>query len=141
MSETRSSRPLSDADIVLRVAIVALTLATAYIHLTLGGLLFTLNAMGYLVGAAAMVVPIAIAVRYRWLVRIGLAGYAATTIVGWAIDPIFYSTAYLAKAIELALIALLAFDFFRRDGNPIDRVRHEIRSLLARPHGPASGRA
>ena len=141
MSQTRSSRPLSDADIVLRVAIVALTLATAYIHLTLGGLLFTLNAIGYLVGAAAMVVPIALGVRYRWLVRLGLAGYAATTIVGWAIDPIFYSTAYVAKGIELALIALLAIDFFRRDGNPIDRIRHEIRSLLARPHGPASGRA
>jgi hypothetical protein len=141
MSQTRSGRPLSDADIVLRVAIVALTLATAYIHLTLGGLLFTLNAIGYLVGAAAMAIPIAIAVRHRWLVRIGLAGYAATTIVGWAIDPIFYPTAYLAKAIELALIALLAVDFIRRDGNPIDRIRHEIRSLLARPRGPASGRA
>jgi hypothetical protein len=141
MSQTRSGRPLSDADIVLRVAIVALTLATAYIHLTLGGLLFTFNGIGYLVGAAAMVVPIAIAVRYRWLVRIGLAAYAAATIVGWVIDPVFYSTAYLAKAIELALIALLAVDFIRRDGNPIDRIRHEIRSLLARPRGPASGRA
>jgi hypothetical protein len=140
MSETRFSRPLSDADIVLRVAIVALTLATAYIHMTLGGLLFTLNAIGYVVGAAAMVVPIAIAVHYRWLVRIGLAGYAATTIMGWVIDPIFYPTAYLAKAIEVALIALLAIDFARRDGNPIDRIRNEIRSL-ARPHGPASGRA
>lgn len=141
MSETRLSRPLSDADIVLRVAIVALTLATAYIHLTLGGPLFTLNAIGYAVGAVAMVVPIAIAVRYRWLVRIALAGYAATTIAGWAIDPIFYSTAYLAKAIEVGLIALLAIDLIRRDGNPIDRIRHEIRLLLTRPHGPASGRA
>ena len=141
MSETRFSRPLSDADIVLRVAIVALTLATAYIHLTLGGLLFTLNAIGYVVGAAALVVPIAIAVRYRWLVRIGLAGYAATTIAAWVIQPIYYPTAYLAKAIELALITVLAIDFIRRDGDPIERIRHEIRSLLARPHGPASGRA
>ena len=141
MSETRLSRPLSDADTVLRMAIVALTLATAYIHLTLGGLLFTLNAIGYVVGAAAMVVPVAIAVRYRWLIRIGLAGYAATTIAGWVIDPIFYSTAYVAKAIEIALIVLLAIDFIRRDGNPIDRIRHEIRSLLGRPQGPASGRA
>ena len=141
MSETRFSRPLSDADLGLRVAIVTLTLATAYIHLTLGGLLFTLNAIGYVVGAAAVVVPIAIAVRYRWLVRIGLAGYAATTIAAWVIQPISYPTAYLAKAIELALIALLAVDFVRRDGNPIERIRHEIRSLLARPHGPASGRA
>jgi hypothetical protein len=141
MSETRFSRPLSDADIVLRVAIVALALATAYIHLTLGGLLFTLNAIGYVVGAAAMVVPIASAVRYRWLVRIGLAGYAATTIAAWLIQPTYFATAYLAKAIELALIVLVAIDFVRRDGNPIERIRHEIRSLLARPHGPASGRA
>ncbi len=141
MSETRLNRPLSDADIVLRVAIVALTLATAYIHLTLGGALFTLNAIGYVVGAAAMVVPIAIAVRYRWLVRIGLAGYAATTIVGWVIEPIFYSTAYLAKAIEVVLIALLTIDFARRDGNPIERIRELLRRLIARPHGSASGRA
>ena len=141
MSQTSSSRPIGDADIVLRVAIVTMTLATAYIHLTLGGVLFTLNAIGYVVGAAALAAPIPIAVRYRWLVRIGLAGYAATTVAAWAIDPIFFPTAYLAKAIEVALIALLATDFIRRDGNPIERIRHEIRSLLARPHGPASGRA
>ena len=116
-------------------------MGTAYIHLTLGGVLFTLNAIGYVVGAVAMVIPLGIAVRYRWLIRIGLAGYAATTIVGWAIDPIFYSTAYLAKAIEVALITLLGIDFARRDGNPIERIRREIQSLLGRPHGPASGRA
>ena len=133
--------PLGVGDIVLRMAIVALTLATAFIHLTLGGELFTLNAAGYVVWAAALVVPLAIAVRYRWLIRIGLAGYAATTIAAWAIDPIFFSTAYLAKGIELAVIGLLAVDFARRDGNPIERIPHEIRSLLARPHGSASGRA
>ncbi len=141
MTTSRFGRPLSDGDIVLRVAIVALTLATAYIHQTLGGLLFTLNAIGYAVGAAAMVAPLAIAVRYRWLIRIGLAGYALLTIVGWVIDPVFYSTAYAAKGIEVALIALLALDVARRDGNPIERARAEIRSLLARPQGPASGRA
>lgn len=141
MSETRLNRPLSDADIVLRVAIVALTLATAYIHLTLSGLLFTLNAIGYLVGAVAMVIPLETAVRYRWLIRIGLGGYAATTIAGWLIDPIYYSTAYLAKAIEVVLIALLAIDFARRDGNPIERIRELLRRLIARPHGSASGRA
>jgi hypothetical protein len=141
MSQTSPSRPLGDADIVLRVAIVSMTLATAYIHLTLGGLLFTLNAIGYVVGAAALIAPMAIAVRYRWLIRLGLAGYAATTIVAWVIHPIFFPTAYLAKAIEVALIVLLAIDFIRRDGNPIDRIRHEIRSLLGRPQGPASGRA
>jgi hypothetical protein len=141
MSETRLDRPLSDADIVLRLATVALTLATAYIHSTLGGVLFTLNAIGYAVGAAALVVPIPIAVRYRWLVRIGLAGYATTSIAAWVIQPTYYSTAYLAKAIELALIAVLATDFIRHDGNPIELIRHEIGSLLARPHGTGSGRA
>ena len=122
----RRGRPLSERDIVLRVASVALTLATAYIHATLGGLLFTLNALGYLVGAAALIVPVAIAAHYRWLVRIGLAAYAATSIGAWVIQPTYYSTAYLAKAIELTLIAVLAIDFIRRDGNPIDRIRQEM---------------
>ena len=116
MSETRFSRPLTDADILLRGVIVALTLATAWIHLTLGGLLFTLNAIGYGVGAAALVVPIPIAVRNRWLIRIGLAGYAATSIAAWIAQPTWFVTAYIAKAIELALITALAIDFIRRDG-------------------------
>ena len=60
---------------LLTAAIVGLTLATAYIHLTLGGLLFTLNALGYFTAAVAMVVPLALAVRFRWFVRLGLMGY------------------------------------------------------------------
>ena len=46
-SHTRCSPPartLRASDVVIRAAIVALALATAYIHSTLGGLLFTLNA-------------------------------------------------------------------------------------------------
>jgi hypothetical protein len=35
------------------IAIVELTLTTAYIHFTLGGVLFTLNAAGYAALAAA----------------------------------------------------------------------------------------
>jgi len=129
MSETRSSRPLSGGDMVLRVAIVALALSTAYIHATLGGLRFTLNAAGYTVLALAMIAPLAIAVRYRWLIRIVLICYAATTIVAWAVEGPYYATAYIAKAIELALIALLVIDITRRDGNPVERLRREIRSL------------
>ena len=130
MSVFNSSRPLSGGDIVLRVAIVALALSTAYIHATLGGLRFTLNAAGYVALAAAMVAPLSIAVRYRWLIRIALVGYAATTIVAWAVEGAFYSTAYIAKAIELALIALLLIDIGRRDGNPVERLRREVRSLM-----------
>ncbi len=141
MTETNLRRPLGDVDIVLRAAIVALALGTAYIHFTLGGLLFTLNALGYGAFAVSLIVPIALAERFRWLLRLGLIGYTLAVIGGWVLDGARYDVAYFTKAIEVALIALLAVDFIRRDGNPTERIRHEIRSLLARPQGPASGRA
>ena len=117
---------LRTSDVVVRGIIVALTLATAYIHSTLGGLLFTLNAVGYVVAAVAIVIPQAIAVRFRWVVRVGLIGYAATAIVAWAIMGPHYTTAYIAKAIEVALIVTLAVDFARHDGNPVGLVRREL---------------
>ena len=119
------------SDIVIRAAIVGLTLATAYIHSTLGGLLFTLNALGYVTAALAMVVPLALAVRFRWVVRLGLMAYAMTTIIGWAIQGPYYSTAFIAKGIEIALIALVAVDFARTDGSPVDVVKREITALGA----------
>ena len=125
-----SARPFNLIDAALRAAIVGLTLATASIHSNLGGALFTLNAFGYVVLATAMVAPLEIARRFRWIVRIALAGYAATTIVGWAIQGPFYSTAYVAKAIEIALIVLLAIDFVRFDGNPLIVIRRELVRLL-----------
>jgi hypothetical protein len=125
-------RPFTATDAAIRVGIVGLTLATAYIHATLGGLLFTLNATGYVVAAMAMVAPLAIASRFRWFIRLGLMGYAATTIVGWAMQGPYYSTAYIAKAIEVALIALLALDFVRFDGNPVMVLRREIAGGLER---------
>jgi hypothetical protein len=126
-----AARPFTVVDAAIRLAIVGLVLGTAYIHSTLGGLLFTLNAAGYLVAAVAMVIPLALASRFRWFIRLGLMGYAAATILGWALQGPYYSTAYLAKAIEVALIALLAIDFVRFDGNPIQVVRREIASGVA----------
>jgi hypothetical protein len=125
-------------DVLIRSGIVALTVATGAIHLTLGGLLFTMNGLGYFVAAAAMVVPLVIAVRFRWLVRLGLIGYAATTIVGWYLMGPRYETAYVAKAIEVALIGLLAVDFGRQDGNPVTVVRRAVAELLGarRPSAP-----
>ena len=132
-ANTRNAdRALGPVDIALRVAIVGLTLGTAYIHSTLGGLLFTLNAVGYVVAAIAIVVPLALAVRFRWVVRLGLMGYAATTIIGWAIQGPYYSTAFIAKGIEVALIALLAVDFARMDGNPVSLIKGELAELGAR---------
>jgi hypothetical protein len=109
--------------LAVRAAIVGLAIATGAIHLTLGGMLFTMNGLGYLVAAAAMVIPLAFAARYRWLVRIGLVGYALATIVGWWLMGPRYSTAYLAKAIEVALIGLLLVEIRAYDGNPIRRIR------------------
>ena len=123
---TSTKSDLTVAGVALRFGIVALTLGTAYIHSTLGGLLFTLNATGYAVAAVAMIVPIALAIRFRWFVRLGLIGYAATAITMWAIMGPYYSTAYVAKGIEVALIFLLVVDFLRADGNPVKVVRREV---------------
>lgn len=136
-----SPTALRASDVVIRAAIVALALATGYIHSTLGGLLFTLNAVGYAVAAAAMIVPLALAVRFRWVVRLGLIGYAMTTILGWAIQGPYYETAYIAKAIEVALIVLVAIDFVRHDGNPITVVRRELAGLAALVSGRGRGTA
>lgn len=126
-----SSTTFRASDVAIRAVIVGLALATGYIHSTLGGLLFTLNAIGYVVAAAAMIVPLALAVRFRWVVRLGLIGYAATTILGWAIQGPYYETAYIAKAIEVALIAFVAIDFARMDGNPVQVVKRELASFKA----------
>ena len=143
-SDVRLRTPLRATDVAIRAGIVVLALSTAYIHSTLGGLLFTLNAVGYVVAAVAMVIPLALAVRFRWVVRLGLIGYAATTIVGWAIQGPYYQTAYIAKAIEVALIVLVAVDFARMDGNPVTVVKRELASFTAlvaaaaAPPAPAS---
>ena len=129
MTPRSSLRPL---DVVIRIAIVGLTLGTAYIHSTLGGLLFTLNALGYLVAVVAVVIPLALAIRFRWVVRIGLMGYAATAIVAWAVQGPYYSTAFIAKGIEIALITVLAVDFARMDGNPIRVVKSELALLSSK---------
>ena len=139
MTPRSSLRPL---DVVIRIAIVGLILGTAYIHSTLGGLLFTLNALGYVVAAVAIVIPLGIAMRFRWFIRLGLMGYAATAIVAWAVQGPYYTTAYIAKAIEITLITLLAIDFARMDGNPVKVVKSEL-ALLAGKLGrrPATGQA
>jgi len=119
-------RPTSPAGLLLRAAIVALTIATGLIHATLGGLLFELNAAGYLVAALAMVAPIGLAIRYRWLIRLGLIGYAATAIVAWYLMGPRYDVAYVAKAIEVVLIALLLVEARAYDGNPLPRIRRAV---------------
>ena len=117
-------------DVVVRVLVVGLTLATAAIHASLGGLLFLANAMAYATFAVAMVVPGPIG-RIRWLVRVALLGFTAATIGGWVLFGARFSLAYLDKGIELGLMAAVAFEMWRFDGGPIGIVRQAHR-LVAR---------
>jgi hypothetical protein len=121
------------AGALLTAAIVGLTLATAYIHLTLGGLLFTLNGLGYL-GLAALVVigaaaPVAIARRFSWFPRVALIGYAGMTIVGYLVMGPYFSLGFIAKGIEVALIGLVAVDVIRVYGSPVGLVRAALDSV------------
>jgi hypothetical protein len=99
------------AGVVLFV-ILELTVATALIHLTLGGMLFTLNGLGFLgLGAAYLasaVLPIRLVQRLRWLPRVGLAGYALVTIGAYLLMGPYIALGWIAKAIELAIVRLVA---------------------------------
>ena len=121
------------AGALLTAAIVGLTLATAYIHLTLGGLLFTLNGLGY-VGLTALIVigavaPVAVVERFSWFPRFALAGYAAMTIAGYLIMGPYFSLGFIAKGIEVALIAALVVDVVRVYGSPAGMVHSALASL------------
>jgi hypothetical protein len=116
--------------IVLRISIVALTLATAQIHATLGGLQFTLNAVGYTALAAAMVLPGPFG-RIRWLTRYALAGFTAATIGGWLAFGARFELAYIDKAIETALIGFVLVESWLTDGGPLAVARRARNSVAA----------
>jgi len=119
--------------LALRFLVVGLTLATAAIHASLGGLLFLANAIGYTTLAVAMIVPGPIG-RIRWLVRLALLGFTAATIGGWVLFGARFPLAYIDKAIEVALIGAVALEIWRSDGGPIGVVR-QARRLVARVAG------
>jgi hypothetical protein len=122
-----AGRPRSSAN---RLVVVALTLATAAIHASLGGFLFMANAIGYTILAVAMIAPGPIG-QVRWLVRLALVGFTAATIGGWVMFGTRFPLAYLDKAIELGLIAAVALELWRSDGGPIGIAR-QARRLVAR---------
>jgi hypothetical protein len=112
------SGPMS---VLLRGGVIMLTLLTAAIHASLGGLLFTLNAAVYLSLAVAMILP-AIA-PFRWLARLALIGFTIATIVGWLLFGARFQLAYIDKAIELALLCFLAIEAWLFDGGPAGDAR------------------
>ncbi len=109
----------------LRIGIVVLTLSTAYIHATLGGLLFTLNAIGYVVLAIALVLPGPVA-QGRWLVRLALIGFTLATIAGWVAFGARFELAYIDKAIEVVMVLALVVDLWVSDGSPIAIARRIV---------------
>lgn len=109
---------------------VVLTLATSYIHSTLGGWLFTLNALGYATLAVAMLAPIRRADRFRWLIRLALLGFTLATIGGWILFGARYNVAYLSKGIEALLVVLLVVSIYRFDDGPAGVVAR-LRTLPA----------
>jgi hypothetical protein len=118
---------------VLRMLVVTLTLATAAIHASMGGLLFVANALIYVALAVVMIVPGPIG-QVRWLVRLALIGFTTATIGGWLLFGARFPLAYIDKAIELGLIAVVAVELWRTDGGPIGVARH-TRRLLGRLAG------
>lgn len=119
---TAQHRPPRAFALGLHAAIVGLTLATAAIHSSLGGLLFTLNAIGYSVLAAALVLPGPFG-RARWLVRYALIGFTTATILGWVAFGARFDLAYIDKALEAALVGLLLIESWAVDGGPLAVVR------------------
>ena len=123
---TQRQRGIQPFTIALRVTIVALTLATAAIHVTLGGTLFLMNAIGYAVLALAMVLPGPVA-RLRWLTRYALIGFTVVTIAGWLMFGARFDLAYLDKGIEVALIGLVLIESWVIDGGPLAVARRAFR--------------
>ena len=119
--------------LILTSTIVVLTLATASVHLSLGGLLFMLNAAGYAALAAAMVVAATVSRplvrRFDWLPRVGLGGYTVTTIGAYLAMGPYFSLGWMAKGIEVAILMLLVIDVYRTYGSPAGLIRAALESL------------
>jgi len=112
---------------------VTLTLTTAYVHLTLGGPLFTLNGLGYLGFSLLMIigasVPHPIVVRFAWLPGVGVGAYAAVTILAYLIVGPHFALGWITKGVELALIGVVTADLIRAYGGAPGVVRAIVASL------------
>jgi hypothetical protein len=97
---------------LLQVGIVALTLITAVVHLTLSfpDPVFILNGLGYLSLLAALFLPLPFARDHRQLVRYAFMGFTALTIFLWVLIGLRTFEGYATKAVELVLLGLLYAD-------------------------------
>jgi hypothetical protein len=130
---------------LLTAVILELTAATAYIHFSLGGTLFLLNAVGYVVlglgYALGSLAPIRIVQRFGWLPRVALAGYAVVTIGAYLITGPYIVLGWVAKGIEVAIIGLIWVDLLGKYGSPsglAGAAADSIRTLF-QPSNPLRG--
>ncbi len=117
----------SRVDVALRVGVAGLAVANGYIHSQLGGLMFTLNAVGFVVLAAALLAPVWPAPQVRWLTRLAVAGYAAATATGWMLFGARYDMGYISFALDITILAVVAADSFVADGSPVTIARKLVR--------------
>jgi hypothetical protein len=119
------------ASIALRLTAAGLALATAWIHLGLGELMFTANAAGFAILAVVLVIPGSRLDQYRWAPRLAMIGFAAATIVGWLLFGARYETGYLATGIEVAIVVVVAIDMLIAYGSPQAIARRIIADVVA----------
>lgn len=98
---------------LLQFAIMALTLITAVIHLTLNypNPLFILNGLGYIILLGALYAPIyGPLARRRPLVRWVLLAYTLLTIILWLATGSRTPLAYITKIVEALLALMLLYE-------------------------------
>ena len=126
MSPTARPQPL------LTVVATALASTSAVIHLTLGDMIFTLNALGYIGLAIALMVTAFVRrswiARLYWAPRLAVILWAMGSIIGWMILGGFYDLGYFTKALEAVLILIVAFDLYRAYGTVSDLTREAVSS-------------
>ncbi len=76
--------------------------------------LFLLNFAGEVVLAALFLFSRRLLGRRRWIVDVGMIGYAIATFIGWWLDgrPNPMGLGYLSKGIEIVLIVCLLADLW-----------------------------
>jgi hypothetical protein len=127
-------------DMLLLAGIVVATLITGLIHYNLGGMMFLLNSLGYVTAAVLVVASLFILERLRVLLLIGLAGYTIVTIVGWVLMGPRIDLAYVTKAVELVLLALIAVYVARHQAEIVPALRYLRALVLRQPEEtPAAG--
>jgi hypothetical protein len=122
---------------LLTAVILELTAATGYIHFSLGGTLFLLNALGYAAFSAAYAVaavaPIPLVRRFSWLPRVALAAYALVTIGAYLVMGPYILLGWIAKGIEVAIVGLIGVDLLSTYGSPSGLIRAATASVRIKP--------